>query len=171
MSLCFLISKTIWRRSRKVSSLATPRSTTSFGHLAQPSPSAFALALPFHTVTELRGPAHCTPLPCQACLPLQLLHMLFPLSGTPFWTFCIWPTFAHPLRFSSPSSLKGFSRFPRGSLYCVLYTSPSHPPVLSKRIWGSPKQSLTPSSLLFHDISTALNTLTLIASLCAYPLC
>lgn len=95
-----------------------------FGHQARPPFSLQSgAALPPTPSPVPLGPAHCTAFPCQACPPLQLSS--FPLSGTPFWTLCMWPTFAHPLRFIT--ILQAYTDSPSGSTYRVLYTPPPHP--------------------------------------------
>lgn len=74
--------------------------------------------------------------PGQSHSGCSLLPLLLPLSGTPFWMFCIWSTLAHPLRFSSSPSLNGSrTDFPGGrvhTVYCKLPDPPNTHPILAK---------------------------------------
>lgn len=101
-----------------------------------------------------RSWAHCKPFTCLACSLLQLVHMVFPFSGTPFWTLCFRQTLTYPSD-SAPCHFQSLSRLPQAEnvLFCNF-------PCFCRGCGADPKNKLlTPPSLLFHTTSTALTTL------------
>lgn len=118
LSLSFLTGKTILK-VLNTSQLADSHGPVSSHGL--PGRRVTWLGLPLQ-----QGCSRHTLHPPRLLTALALAKMVLSLSGTSFWMFCIWSTFAHPWRFGSLTSLKGLPRFPQERMYCVLYTFPTH---------------------------------------------
>lgn len=78
--------------------------------------------------------SHCKPCTCLACLLLQPVHMVFPFSGTPFWTL-LQANFGMSFQILLLAIFMAYPDSLRQRMYCLVIS-----PDLSQRLWGSPKE-------------------------------